>query len=98
MFQSYLKTAWRNLLRNKLHTSINLGGMIIGFTIGIAILLVVYGQLSFDRFHANGDTLYQAYQVFNKTTGEEIANEFDFGSGLAYKTEASSIKRLSRLA
>ena len=50
MLHNYFKIAWRNLSRNKLHTSINMGGLIIGFTIGIAILLVVYAQYQFRQF------------------------------------------------
>src|SRR5438094_189886 len=85
MLINYLKIAWRNLFRNKLHTAINTGGLVIGFVIGIAVLLVVYGQYSFDRFHVNGDRLYQAYQVFNNPTGEEIAQQFGLPAAIAYK-------------
>jgi len=96
MFINYCKLAWRNLFRNKLHSSINIGGLIIGFTIGLSILLVVYGQFSFDRFHANGKRLYQAYQVFNKAQGEDIINAFGLATATAYKTEAPAIDKVSR--
>lgn len=96
MFKNYFRIAWRNLFRNKLHTSINIGGLIIGFTIGIAILLVVYSQLSYDNFHANGKKLYQAYQVFNKAGGEEISNEFAFPAAPVFKAEAPAIAKVSR--
>ncbi|MEP6948450.1 MAG: ABC transporter permease [Ginsengibacter sp.] len=96
MLQNYFKIAWRNLFRNKLHTTINMGGLVIGFTIGIAILLIVYGQYSFDHFHANEKNLYQAYQVFNNLDGEDIENEFGTAAAPVYKAEASAIDKVSR--
>lgn len=96
MLTNYFKIAWRNLFRNKLHTSINLGGLIIGFTIGIVILMAVYSMLSFDKFHKNGDHIYQAYNVFNKKTGEEIGNSFGFPAAPTYKAEVPAIEKATR--
>ncbi|HEX9512523.1 MAG TPA: FtsX-like permease family protein [Puia sp.] len=97
MLQNYFKIAWRNLFRNKLHTSINIGGLIIGFTIGIAILLVVYAQFSYDHFHANRKKLYQVYQVFNNPEKEDVLNELGFAAGPVYKKEAAAIDKATRI-
>lgn len=96
MIRSYFKFAYRNLFRNKLHTSINIGGLIIGFTIGIIILLVVYDQFSYDQFHTNKKKLFEAYQVFNNPEGEGIANSFGYAAAPVYKAEASAIERTTR--
>jgi putative ABC transport system permease protein len=96
MFTNYFKIAWRNLFRNKLHTVINIGGLIIGFTIGVLILLTIYSQLSYDNFHANGKSLYQAYQIYNKKTGEDIGSNFGFPAAPVFKAEAPAIERASR--
>jgi hypothetical protein len=93
MFKNYFRVAWRNLYRNKLHTAINLGGLIIGFTIGIIILLVVYAQFTFDNFHRNRERIYEAYQVINKTDGQEITNQFGFAPAPVYKKESPAIER-----
>jgi putative ABC transport system permease protein len=97
MFKNYFKIAWRSLFRNKLHTIINLGGLIIGFTIGITILLAVYAQFTYDRFNLNEKRLYQAYQVFNKTEGEEITNQFGFAPAPVYKNEVAAIEKVTRI-
>jgi putative ABC transport system permease protein len=97
MFSNYFKIAWRNLFRNKLHTSINLGGLIIGFTIGIVILLTVYSQFSYDQFHLKGDRVYQAYQVFNKPDGSYVENQFGLSAGPVYKKEAGAIAGMTRI-
>ena len=97
MIVNYCKMAWRSLFRNKLHTAINLGGLVIGFTIGITILLFVYAQFTFDNFHKNGKRIYQAYQVFNRAAGEEVQNQFSLAAGPAYKTEVKSIEKVTRI-
>jgi putative ABC transport system permease protein len=95
MIKNYFKIAWRNLLKNKFYTGINIAGMVIGFTIGIAVLLMVYSQLSFDKFHTNKHKLYQAYQVFNKQNGEQISDVFGFPAATVFKAEAPAIDKAS---
>jgi putative ABC transport system permease protein len=96
MFSNNFKIAWRNLLKNKLYTSINIGGLIIGFTIGISVLMLVYWQLHADKFHVNRKDLYQAYQLFNKKDGEQISNQFDYAHAPIFKAEAPSIEKITR--
>lgn len=59
MFQHYLKTAYRNLLRYKGYSLINILGLSIGLACGILILLFVRNELSYDRFHRNHRNLYR---------------------------------------
>jgi putative ABC transport system permease protein len=96
MLKNYFKLAYRNLFRNKLHSAINIGGLVIGFTIGIAILLVVYDQFNYDHFHVNRNKIYQAYQVFNNPEGEEISNAFGFAAAPVYKAQSSGIEMITR--
>jgi ABC-type antimicrobial peptide transport system permease subunit len=96
MLRNYFKIAWRNLVKNKLHSSINIGGLIIGFTIGITILAVVYNQFSYDHFHKNRDKIFQAYQVFNNPDGEQITNSFGYAQAPVYKAEAGAIEKTTR--
>lgn len=53
MFKSYLKTAWRNILRNKTTSFISTAGLAVG--IGCFLLLATYilNELSYDRFNIN---------------------------------------------
>ena len=98
MFFNSLKIAWRNLFRNRVHSIVNMGGLLIGFTIGILILLVVYDQLSYDRFHINKDRLYQAYQVFGRKTGDDYVSQFGFPAAPTFRGESQSISRATRFA
>ncbi|MCO5948671.1 ABC transporter permease [Mucilaginibacter flavidus] len=59
MLKNYIKTAWRNLLKNKFYSAINIAGLTAGLAIGILILLWVQDELSFDSFHKNAPNIYR---------------------------------------
>jgi predicted permease len=62
MIKNYIKVAWRNLVRKKAHTFINIAGLSVGLACSLLILLWVQNELSIDAYHANGDRLYQVYE------------------------------------
>jgi putative ABC transport system permease protein len=51
MLRNYIKIAWRNLLRNKVFSFINITGLALGMATCLLISLYVYHELSYDRFH-----------------------------------------------
>jgi len=59
MLRNYIKTAWRNLLRNKFYSAINIAGLTIGLAVGMLILLWVQDELSFDSFHKQTANIYR---------------------------------------
>lgn len=59
MLKNYIKTAWRNLLKNKFYSIINIAGLTAGLAIGILILLWVQDELSFDSFHKQTSNIYR---------------------------------------
>ncbi len=58
MFKNYLKTAFRNLWRNKLYSLINIFGLAIGMALSIMMFLYVYNELTYDNFHKFKDRIY----------------------------------------
>ncbi|RDY58458.1 ABC transporter permease [Flagellimonas nanhaiensis] len=60
MFKNHIKIAWRNLIKRKVFTSINILGLAIGFGSSVLIYLFLSHHLSFDSFHENGDRIYRA--------------------------------------
>ncbi len=73
MIKNYFKVAWRNLVRNKAHTFINIAGLSVGLACSLLILLWVQNELDKDGFHKNGKNLYSVYerQFFDhKVTGQ----------------------------
>jgi len=59
MFKNYLKTAWRNLMKSKMFSFINILGLTIGITVCMMIYLFIMNEFSVDRFHKNGDRIYR---------------------------------------
>jgi ABC-type antimicrobial peptide transport system permease subunit len=62
MFKNYLKTAWRNIIRSKDFSIINIMGLALGLTCSLLILLWVHDEKSVDVFHKNKNYLYQVYE------------------------------------
>lgn len=58
MFQNYLKIAFRNLIRQKAFSFINITGLAVGMASAILILLWIENEVSHDRFHVKGDRIY----------------------------------------
>src|SRR5215212_6285655 len=62
MINNYLKIAWRNLVRNKAFSIINISGLALGMACSLLIILWVQDERNVDAFHANGKYLYQVYE------------------------------------
>jgi len=62
MIRNYLKTAWRNLWKNKAFSVINILGLALGLSCSLLILLWVQDELGVDAFHANDKQLYTIIQ------------------------------------
>src|SRR6267142_2733862 len=57
MFKSYVTIGWRNLLRNKGYSLINIGGLALGMAVAMIIGLWVYDELSYNTYHKNYDRI-----------------------------------------
>src|SRR5260221_5379942 len=64
MFKNYFKTAWRNLLKNKIFSLINIIGLSIGISASLVIYLIVAYDFSFDTFHKEGNRIYRVVENF----------------------------------
>lgn len=71
MISNYLRIGWRNISRHKLYSGINIGGLALGLAVGILLLIWVQDELSFDRFHKNGNSIYRASVTFKSGEGSQ---------------------------
>src|SRR5687768_3399191 len=69
MFKNYFRTAYRNLLRHKAFSFINIAGLTLGLTACLLIGLFVYDELQYDKFLPEGDRIYR---VYNDLTAQEV--------------------------
>ncbi|QMW03596.1 ABC transporter permease [Spirosoma foliorum] len=75
MIGSYIKTARRNLLHNKLFSFINIVGLAISMSVGLLLIAFVLDLRSYDRFHQNGERIYRITSVLteNREQGGKFA-------------------------
>ncbi|HEX6430515.1 MAG TPA: ABC transporter permease [Niastella sp.] len=59
MFKNYLKIAWRNLIKNKLHSTINIVGLATGMAVALLAGLWIWDEISFDNYFRNHKRLAQ---------------------------------------
>jgi putative ABC transport system permease protein len=87
MFRNYLKTAWRNITRNKAFSAINILGLALGLCCSLLIFLWVYDEYSVDAFQKNGKLLYQVYE----------RNFYDGKVDASYSTQGLLAEELKRV-
>lgn len=58
MIRTYFKTAWRNIVANKLFTVLNIAGLAIGLCVSIILFAYVSNELSFDRMYKNSKNIF----------------------------------------
>src|SRR4030095_2511173 len=62
MFRIYFKVAWRNMMRHKAYSGINILGLAIGIAACLLILQYVSYELSYENFQTNKDRIYRVRQ------------------------------------
>jgi len=75
MIRNYFLIAWRNILRNKVNSVINIAGLAIGMACVILILFFVQDELKYDRFFKNADKIFQVNMI-----GSENGTDFPTGN------------------
>ncbi len=74
MFKNYFKIAWRNLIKNKVLSLINIGGLSVGMAVVMLISLWVLDEVSFDKYHSNYRQIAQVMQ--NGTNNGQVQTSF----------------------
>jgi putative ABC transport system permease protein len=101
---SYLKVAYRNIIKRKLYSLINAFGLSIGIAFCLLIYLFIADEKSFDRFHVNKENIYRidnrhfALWAFKNGEKEPYENIADFPVMLApqISDERGGIKGITR--
>lgn len=63
---------WRNIIKNKFFSLLNIGGVAIGIAVTALILLWVIDELGFDKFHKNIDEIYTVFEHQIYSDGQEL--------------------------
>ena len=70
MFKNYIKTAWRNLAKNKTFSIINIVGLSVGISVCFIIMLFIQDELSYDKFNKDSDRIVRVVFKANINGGK----------------------------
>lgn len=97
MINNYLKVAWRNLMKNKTFSFINIFGLSVGLTCCMLISIYLYHELSYDNYHKNADRLYQLGTTFVKEGKEDHTANTPSPMAMAMQMDFPEIEKTTRL-
>ncbi len=99
MIKNYFKIAWRNLVKSKGYSIINIGGLAVGMAVAMLIGFWVHDELTYDRYHKNYDRIAQVMQHanFNGKIESQVSNpalmgpeiRAKYGSDFRYVVQSS---------
>ncbi|HWB26484.1 MAG TPA: ABC transporter permease [Chitinophagaceae bacterium] len=97
MFRNYFKIAWRNLLRNKIYSLINIAGLSIGLACAMLIMLYVQDEVSYDRFHKNASQVYRIDRQITRNDKSVTASSYTgLFPGPRFSTKIPEIQNFTR--
>src|SRR6187399_1221189 len=69
MLRNHFKIAWRNLMKYKFISFINLFGLTVGLACCLLITTYILNELSYDKYNKNADNIYRVTRTFNNQNG-----------------------------
>src|SRR6516164_4255250 len=97
MLKSYFKIAWRNLLKSKIFSFINIVGLSIGLTCCMLISIYIYNELNFDSYHQHIERLFQLGTTFVKDGKDFRTSNTPAPMAEAMKLEFPEIDDVARI-
>lgn len=73
MLRHYFQIAWRNLMKRKFYSLINVAGLAIGMTCCVLIALYLHHELSYDKYHTKLNRIYRVVHAYRD--GAQAANK-----------------------
>ncbi len=99
MIKNYFKIAWRNLMKYKFISFINLFGLTVGLTCCLLITTYILNELSYDKYNRNAENIYRVTRSFNNADGVVSLNLSTVSPpfGYYFPTDFPEIKKMTRL-
>lgn len=97
MLRNYLKLTWRNLIRNKVSSAINIGGLAIGLACVILIGIYVKDELNYDRFFPDAGRIYRVNTHEKVGSDEFTAGHTPPPAGKALANQFPEIESYTRI-
>lgn len=97
MFGSYIKIAYRNIIKNKVYSFINITGLAIGLVSCILIFMFVSYELSFDKHHSNFENIYRVNTADVYPDGTYYDEAAPFPMAEALRNDFPEFKRVTHI-
>ncbi|HYK44241.1 MAG TPA: ABC transporter permease, partial [Parafilimonas sp.] len=99
MIRNHFKIAWRNLMKYKFISFINLFGLTVGLTCCLLILTYILNELSYDKYNKNADNIYRVTRTFYNGNGEATLSLSTVSPPFGYylPTDFPEIQKMTRL-
>ena len=97
MIKNYLKVAWRNLMKSKIFSFINIIGLSVGLTCCMLITLYILNETSYDKYQTKADNIYQLATTFAGFGKEQNSPNTPAAMGEMMKQVFPEIQRTTRL-
>jgi putative ABC transport system permease protein len=97
MIRNYLKIAWRNIVANKLFTSLNIVGLAIGMCVCITLFACISYELSFDRMYKNSKNIYRINMQTTAQYNYKVWAKLPNSVGPAIVQSIPQVKNMTRL-
>jgi len=84
MFENYFKIGWRNLTKQKMYSSIKIGGFALGIAACFLIALFLRDELNYDTHYPDVDRIFRIYASFTNegTTESEVSWQAPFAGAI----------------
>ncbi|MBX2900164.1 MAG: ABC transporter permease [Cyclobacteriaceae bacterium] len=99
MFRNYFKIAFRNLIKNKGYTFINIAGLATGMAVALLIGLWIWDEVTYNHYHKNYSRIAQVWQhnLYNGVKRSQVSNPYvmaeeirnNYGSDFKYVIQST---------
>src|ERR1700761_4471735 len=96
MIINYIKIAWRNLVKQKLYSVINISGLAVGLAVCMVIMMYVAHEMSYDRFHKNADRIFTPAAHIKLGGNTMNLNVMSYASGPLIKQSQPTVEDYMR--
>ncbi len=97
MFKHYIKIAWRNAIRQKQFTILNVLGLSIGIATCFIIGLYIHSEMTYDTFHERGERIYRVNQPNIWRDWNEVSSATGPNVATALRSDAPDFEEITRL-
>jgi putative ABC transport system permease protein len=95
MFKNYFKIAWRNLAKEKIYSSIKIGGFALGIAACLLIALFISNEISYDLHFPDGDRIYRVAIVYHTLGTNGVHLQAPFSNAL--KEDFPEVEQVGRI-